>query len=372
MALAALTLLASRDAEDRALNLKIALVIALEGLAVGAVEGLQLLAPTEANASIFKVLGVSAYFALIAAYPWLVFSLDVPFRRFFQSRLVGAALVVAFLGLEIPLLLWPTLYMSGSFLRVDGSYYAVNNPGFHLLITLTGIGLTGLLVLLGRAYARAPPGSASRATLRGMFWTFVVRDVLWILYFLFLWPSRQDGFEARTLWIAPLITATFGLVLTYWALEGSILDFRRFLSSASVRSLVFGAYLLVFLVTQQVVQAFFAQALGFVAGAVATGLMLFAFRPIERFADRMASRTIGPADDVTYLDRRKHDFYERAYATAYRELPIPPRRLARLDGFRKRLGLSAEEALAIELKAEALLARKAREALDAGSAFEQP
>ncbi|HEX9816624.1 MAG TPA: hypothetical protein VGB18_06565, partial [Candidatus Thermoplasmatota archaeon] len=168
----------------------------------------------------------------------------------------------------------------------------------------------------------------------------------------------------------PLIGSGFVIVTHDWNKVG-ILGFSRFvgvavLAYAIVRQQLFdidlklkwtvnrgsvaAAFVSVFFVVEQIVQNWAGDALGVAAGAVATGLLVFAMHPLQRLARRFADAAMPHVreNDPTYTLESKRETYRQALAIAWSDSVLTAKEMLMLSRLREALQLSDREIVALE------------------------
>jgi hypothetical protein len=113
----------------------------------------------------------------------------------------------------------------------------------------------------------------------------------------------------------------------------------------TVAAIILGA----FFIAAQVAQNYLAGALGWLAGGAAAGLLLFAIKPLERFAMRLSDRAMPKTTGTPeYVAFRKLEVYKAAVESAHETGGISARERASLDRLRAKLGIGELDASAVE------------------------
>lgn len=139
-------------------------------------------------------------------------------------------------------------------------------------------------------------------------------------------------------------------VLAYAILRQQLFDIDLRIKASLGHAMLVGFFLAVFLVVEQIVQAFSSQTLGLWAGSIVAGLMLVTLVPLHRMSKRLADRAMPAVRDrePAYLDERKHAIYRDAYATVWEDGSVTRKEMAFLFRMRDSLGLSPEQCARIE------------------------
>lgn len=161
--------------------------------------------------------------------------------------------------------------------------------------------------------------------------------------------------------LSPLAGIAFVTLLARALLRDQLFDFDLKLKLNIQRGTIAAVFLAVFLVVAQLIQNVASQALGYIGGAIAAGLLLFALKPLERAAERFASkampRTTGSPE---YIAFRKLEVYKAAVESALEVRGIDPKEREVLAHLRQKLGIEEEDAYAVEVEATARLGPAAR------------
>jgi len=272
------------------------------------------------------------------AYLLLLSTLETPLTRPLKPRWVRASIVAvalvwsAYMHLG-PLAIWPTVYM-------------INFEVF------TYVGLYGFAVALS-AWFLARRGTWKRRQAGAYALAFGLRDAAWYGYLHVIYPTWGDmqgtGWRVFFASFAPSITIVFVLLLVYAILRTQLFDLDLKLKWSLRRGTVVAIFAAVFIVVAQVAQEFLSGAFGWLAGGIAAGAMIIAIRPIERAADRVAERTM-PQVQATpaYVAFQKMEVYKAAVEEVLADGAVSQKDRRVLERLRAQLGLSADDARAME------------------------
>jgi hypothetical protein len=222
-----------------------------------------------------------------------------------------------------------------------------------LLLCYSMMSIWSVVVALD-VWRRATRGSPARAQARAYAIAFGSRDSI-IIFTLIAAPlflpadPTAPGLSLLFLEAISVSLAVFLYVplVAYGILRTQVLGIELRLKVGIRRGTVAAVFLALFFVVSQLVQSLATQTLGYEVGAIAAGLLLFALRPIERMASRLADRAVPEGHAEAYAVHRRLALYEAAVAElASGEGKISDKRRAVLDGIRENLAL--DPALALE------------------------
>jgi hypothetical protein len=148
----------------------------------------------------------------------------------------------------------------------------------------------------------------------------------------------------------------FGILVSYALARGQLFDIDLKLKITISRGTVLGAFGAAFFIVSQLAEIYFQRGGNYVLGGVACGLLVFAYAPMRRWADQLASRTLSKdvKDTPEYAFRRKQDIYRAALASALDDRRVTPKERIMLGVLAKRLGLSDQEVGRLRLEAQRL------------------
>lgn len=141
------------------------------------------------------------------------------------------------------------------------------------------------------------------------------------------------------------LPALVGYALVRHQLFGIDLKVKRALHVGFVASV----FVAVFITVEQIAESYLSVQLGSIVGGAAVGLLLFALHHLQRLADRIADAALPGVKPFALLDPAGRDRVYRDQARiAWEDGALDKRERQMLDGLRAALGMSAEEAGAIE------------------------
>lgn len=198
-------------------------------------------------------------------------------------------------------------------------------------------------------YLASAPGTVSRRQAGAYLVAFILNDLGWGLAFggLLMPPGGPRDLVQQVL--SPLALLLFAAGLVRALLRFQLFEFDLRVKRGLAKSVVAGAFIFIFLVISQMVESLSNQVFGLVGGAIAAGLALFALRPIESTAARVAERAMpGVEDTPAYRRERAREIYRAAFESASRDGALTARERRVLATLQDELGISATEALDLE------------------------
>jgi hypothetical protein len=231
-----------------------------------------------------------------------------------------------------------------------GQLSVAMSPYVQLLIFSFGV-LTAIT-----AVARTERGSIKRKRAIAFLQGITVIDAVLIAFSVTTLLFGRN-IDAITEPVALIIIAAGGIMLVRGLLRYQLFDFdlkvKWTLQRGTVAAIILGAFFIV----AQVAQNYLAGALGWLAGGIAAGALLFAIRPIEHFAARLSDRampkTTGSPDYIAY---RKLEVYRAAVESEIETHGQDHQEHAVLERLRIKLGISREDADALQREARERIA----------------
>jgi hypothetical protein len=131
---------------------------------------------------------------------------------------------------------------------------------------------------------------------------------------------------------------------------------------------VASGFVVLFFAASEGAEAVFQTTLGPAFGLAAAGLLTFALKPLERMAEGLATVAVPNAKPLVQMSGpERHHLYLEQARLAWTDGDFDAKERRILDNLRERLGLSADEARALEMVAQAKEGFKARRARPAAS-----
>lgn len=283
---------------------------------------------------------LSAFFALPLVLAWQY--RHPPAGREEAARTQAVLITTA-------LVLWPALYAGSRFTWLADPTVPVNNFPIHAALLVAGfVGLAGLWLSNARAHPdRGRHARAMALLILGVVLLGMVNDVLLNPT---VWP--RDG----PFWgIARLLSV---VVLGYAILQHQVLGMDAKIRWGVSRTAVAAVFVLVFFVVgeggEALLESFLGPAFGggdtgTIIGIAAAGVLALALRPVQGFAERVARAAMpGALPDEDAPDDERLQLYREQLRIAWADGEPKAKDRRFLANLRERLGLSKEEARAVE------------------------
>ena len=293
---------------------------------------------------------------VLAVYlPAVAAAIDSPLLKPFRSG--RGVLLPVFVGLTGAALVLtrPELFVvgvgEGLPPRYGTPYFPVNGVGAQVAWGLLTISYTYGFVATVLAWHQAKTPLARRRA--GAFsWAFGTRDLFLGGAFVYLALNTNTASNEAillVLQIAMWAVLVYVTLTAYGIATVHLFDIELRLKWTLERGTLAAAFIAVFFVVSEGTAAVLSDRWGTLVGLLATGLLVFALAPLQRFVERLANTTLPSVRDTPeYRSFRKLQIYGEAVAEARREGVItPPGRLA-LRRLRESLGLSDAEADGLE------------------------
>lgn len=332
----------------------LALFLFVEGTAWGTGSGILYLLESPTAAWYSQAVFIGMLLAMPGCALAFIGTLPTPFVAPLNTRAGLAVIALLTLAAELYYLAQPDRFVGAIvpawYATWDADLPAITVDLFNL------IGLVGLISLAASlsSWARSPRGSAARRQARAFALAFGVHDVgIFCAMFLpgNIVPPPPSGNFSDIVIILGVNCGSLALVLllAYAILKVQLFDIDLRIKRGIRRSTIAAVFVAGFFIVEQLVQNFFTGRFGMLLGAVAAGLMLFAFGPIRRFAEALADGAM-PAVAATpeYVVYRKLEVYRAAFEGLYADALVSDKERAMLDRLRIKLGIHARDALAIE------------------------
>lgn len=324
-------------------NVALAAFLALQAaqIASGAVTD-QL--PTRTLAYNAQVYSAAFLVALDLAYVhFLLRALDTPLVRPLKTRTGRALLWLATPLVALPFVA-PTRFVGPDLTPI----------GWRLALdTADAVVVTFALACAGSAWLRAAHGSVARRRARLYAIGFGIQDATVLAFYAIIRSSSSavdwyDNYASPALFTIAM--AVIGYAMLRWQLFDIDLRIRAGISRAALASF----FVATFVIVAQLAQNYLTGALGWLVGGLAAGVLLVALRPLERIAERLASRAMpGVAPTNEYLAFKKLDVYRAAVESALEAGGIDVKERTMLDRLREKLGVAATDANAVEAEIRA-------------------
>lgn len=162
-----------------------------------------------------------------------------------------------------------------------------------------------------------------------------------------VWAFMEGAFEHVLQSLVAMSALAVPLCITYALVKHRLFDAEVKLRFAIKGTTVTGAFLAVFIVVQQLIQAVSNEIFGAIGGAIATGLLLFALSPLQRWADRVSHRAVpGVGKRGSHAERLQ--IYREQLEIAWADGQLTAKERLLFSRLQARLGIPADEAGRVE------------------------
>lgn len=256
--------------------------------------------------------------------------------------------------------------LNGGEIVLDGHPAWVPNLGFYFTMIVAAL-VSFLLPLAAaiQAYRDAPAGSASKAASKRYLSAFVLFDAstlgivlsggIAVLFLVAFGIAPADANDTMIVRISGALYLTFTLaqllaifLIARAVMRDQLVDFdlrvKWTLHRGTLAAIFVGVFFIVVAIAEQYLQRY-----GVIAGGIAVGILLFALRPLERLAQRLADTAMPTVQDsAEYRTTRRREIYRAALESALADGTITDKERAILATLADELGVGAVEALEIE------------------------
>ncbi len=270
-------------------------------------------------------------------YGWLVVeTLDVPATRWARRLTPWPWLALA---LAMPLLLVTVLDASPTYAAISGVVGVISGP--HIAISTWAF----VAAIQHHRLQRDRQAAAYLAA-------FALRDVAVVALFAAGVAAKSNPWVASQFGVVLLIVKVVLLghltYLIYGVMAGLVLGLDDQVRATIQKALVLVMVSSVFLVITEGAEILIGVDSPALA-ILAAGIITLVFQPVQGFAQRLSARLLpGPASRHDLDRRERRSLYERQVKIAALDGVIQGKERTMLDRLRESLGLSAEEAAAIE------------------------
>lgn len=350
-------------------NRALAGFLLLQSIVHGVGQGLLYLVDDPRAAYGLQVMSFAFAVPAFAAYLWFLSTLGTAITRPLRHPAALALLGLVSGAWVVFVALRPELFVTGisSPWHYPYAMYEGQTTQAFSLVYVLGDGICGLLGLAASILLlrNSLPGTSARRKAVLYALAFVVFDIfvalVIALYNVYATLNPNDFSPLEPfLWIANAADVVFVLLLGYGILRAQLFDIDVRLKLVVSRGTLYGIYLAVFLIVEQLVQGVVSASAGIIWGGIATGILLFALHPLQRMASRVADVALPQVDDsAAYLDKRKAEVYRDAVESLLSDGELTRKERIILDQLRDKLGLDLGAAHTIEGTAWNSVAAKA-------------
>ncbi len=310
----------------------------------------------------FAIFAIALVALFVSALLYLVFlsTINTPLTRSFRKPGFRRGLVVA--AVVHGLVAGHVFY-----------YVATGRPdpvaietGILFIVTVLMVAFASVYGLIAcvSAWRRAGLGSEQRKRALAFVLAFGGRDVAILLHLLggpilgnILFDESQRGEMFSELWLIVsqsflgMTTVVFAIFLAYGFLRGQLFDIDLKIKLGIKRGTVVGLILGAFFAAAKITEAYLSREVGFVAGSIIAGLMLFLVPKLNRIGDKVANVAMPQVQPTNaYLSFKKMEVYRAALESAYETGGISDKEHATLDRLREKLGLTKADTEAVEME----------------------
>lgn len=337
----ALGLIVWRASPGRAINRRLALLLAAEG-AMGAMLLVDRLVFGAGGVRSWDAVGSFVMGCVVAAYLAFLARLESPLAR--PLRAMGLAPLPL-----IPVAFGLAAYLTWTPPEDESVAGAVAGAIVAACIVLVFVG--GLVVALS-TWRRAPAASMRRAQAGAFALAFGARDALWLALILatVLVESAGREFPSAVFMLAtPAITLVFVPILAYGLLKTQLFDIDLRIKLGLQRSTVVTLVAVTSIVVGKLVDHYAQATWGWIAGIGVAIVMLFFSRLLDKVGQKVAQAALPRVEPTSrYLEFRKMEVYKAAVETALEDGQVTPEERRLLEGLRAKMGISPEDAQAME------------------------
>jgi hypothetical protein len=335
---------------ERLQNKLLSLLLALDLVAFFAGTSLMYLTDEAGSAFGWQAVALVAGTMIGPAYLLFLSTLDSPLARPLSRPLVRYVLALLVVAAPVFVVVALPRLLLGVHPATFAPYDADFGPWFFPVLTVVYPlpSLFGLAVAVS-AFRRAAPASMARRQAKMYIAAFGVRDIGFVLSFGVAYMANVDPVLSLAL-IPTVVLILYGALLAYGILKVQLFDIDLKIKTGIRRSAVGAAFVLAFLIASQLVQNYTNSKWGVAGGAVAAGLLLFAVRPLERVASRVADTAMPKVrDSPDYVAARKEDVYRHALESALRDGSVTAKERSLLLRLAEDLGLDGNVANRLEV-----------------------
>ncbi|MDX1393074.1 MAG: hypothetical protein R3195_01740 [Gemmatimonadota bacterium] len=338
-----------RTAGEQSVNRRLASILALEAIWMAG----EIFFMIESRTAFMVVAAISVGAMAALPFQYLSFlgtALDSRLVRPFGTRPAFWMLNALSALAALALLLYPTVFIGELYSPLWATWnFQFTEWGSRLNLFHGGASLFGLAVALN-AYATAEPRTAARDRARWFSMAFGVRDLVAVSLYLFPSILRPIPFWGDFLYneLNALTNILYVALLSYGVLRHQLFDIDLKLKFVIRQSTIGGFIAGTFMVVSETLESL-VPAEGFVMSLLSATVIVGLLQPVQRFAERFASRVMkGVEDTPEYLDRQKRHVYRAMLEGTYRDGGVTERERAILDRLRVELGIPASVAASLE------------------------
>lgn len=275
---------------------------------------------------------------LVLYPPFLAAALKIPMTRPFARRQVQLGL------LALGVVLFPLAEFAPE--KIGGT-------ALYMSLAL----LFGFALVAAISAWRSATSQIERSRARIFVLAFGFRDLCWGFIYIYAMTNFWIGFdptpsaEKQNLLYFAYVLGTLVAVpmIAYGILKTQLFDIDLKIRWTIKQSTLAAVIIAFVYIISEAASEFLSAELGKIAGILAAAVVVVFLAPLQRFADKVASAAMpGTKNTPEYIAFRKMQVYESAVSEALAEGGISHKERTLLNHLRESLGISAEDAQAIE------------------------
>jgi hypothetical protein len=345
-----------RAAPGQRVSRRLAGLLLVEGTAVITTElGILLLVESERTGLLVSLIHAGADLLVLVLYPpFLAAALSVPMVRVFGTRAAGIASLLLGIAGGVAIAVFPSAFISDAVHLSGGEpvRWLFSWGPMWLVIAIGIVAMYAFGIVASASALRRAASDTARRRARVFLWAFGTRDLVWGGIYLVVVLAGDDLTPTGIAWLGEAYAGSllvYSLLVGYGILTAQLLDIDLKVRWTIKQGTVAAAFLAVFFLVSEGSTMFLSNALGNVLGLLASALLIFAFAPLQRAAERVAERAMpGVHDTPEYASYRKLQVYAAALESAYQDAELTPRERAMLSSVAESLGLHPEDAERLE------------------------
>jgi hypothetical protein len=300
-----------------------------------------------------QAVGVTAIIVVPILYFFFLATLDTPLSRPFRSPVVQGALLLAAAVLETYWFTNTGLFIGGFNRETPIAHFESRSGPLSFTYNLLSLGVTIFALVVAVWAFRSARTEAVRRRAKAFAIAFGIRDMLRILAIISVlaFPSTTGGVgDLRFILFVPMLTLVYVPLLAYGILRTQLFDVDLKIRWTVKQSTVAAFFIAAFFLVSEAAQTFFQQSgFGPYLGILAAAMLVFAIAPIQRVAEGVAKAAMPSVSNTpTYVAYKKLEVYRAALEGAAEDGEVTSKEHAVLARLREKLGISTEDAAALE------------------------
>jgi hypothetical protein len=314
-----------RTRPDRTQNRRLAAMLAVEGVVTLFSPSAAALAGSDATARVFFTIHVSALFVIVPILLRFIATIETPLAAPLATRAGAVAPWLYAFGGAVLFVISPGLFVRGFWRPWWGGRMFDVAPLGSVAYAVSGLAALYSLAVAVSAFRRAAPGAVARDRARRYAIAFGVRDTV-VLFATSVLPGIYGAthggdihpIDFAYVWAIQLTETVFVLLMAYGVLRSQLFDIDLRIATGVRRSTVAAVVLFAFFAAAELTERLVSETFGYVIGAFAAAALIFAHKPLERFA---AGRCWPPATHCRLGRRRLRRVRGQDYGVPRRSRP---------------------------------------------------